>query len=61
MTQDNEAELLALANERDARGHFAELVCVGAHDRCFGGAGGPCPYCERICRRCRAQAQGQSK
>lgn len=21
-------------------------VCVNAHDRCFGGAGGPCPYCE---------------
>lgn len=21
-------------------------VCVGAHDRCYGGAAGPCPYCE---------------
>jgi hypothetical protein len=21
-------------------------VCVNAHDRCYGGAGGPCPYCE---------------
>lgn len=20
--------------------------CVNAHDRCFGGAGGPCPLCE---------------
>jgi hypothetical protein len=26
-------------NEREVR-------CVNAHDRCFGGAGGPCPYCE---------------
>jgi hypothetical protein len=24
-----------------------DLVCVNAHDRCYGGAGGPCPYCER--------------
>jgi hypothetical protein len=24
----------------------AEPVCVNAHDRCYGGAGGPCPYCE---------------
>ncbi|RUM98983.1 DUF551 domain-containing protein [Pseudaminobacter arsenicus] len=24
-----------------------ELKCVNAHDRCYGGAGGPCPYCER--------------
>jgi hypothetical protein len=23
-----------------------EPVCVNAHDRCYGGAGGPCPYCE---------------
>lgn len=22
--------------------------CVNAHDRCYGGAGGPCPYCEQI-------------
>ena len=21
-------------------------VCINAHDRCYGGAGGPCPYCE---------------
>lgn len=21
-------------------------VCVNAHDFCYGGAGGPCPYCE---------------
>lgn len=20
--------------------------CVNAHDRCYGGAGGPCEYCE---------------
>lgn len=24
-----------------------DVVCVNAHDRCYGGAGGPCPYCER--------------
>lgn len=24
-----------------------EYVCVNAHDRCYGGAGGPCDYCER--------------
>lgn len=24
-----------------------EPRCVNAHDRCYGGAGGPCPYCER--------------
>ena len=23
-----------------------EPICVNAHDRCYGGAGGPCPYCE---------------
>jgi len=23
-----------------------EPRCVNAHDRCYGGAGGPCPYCE---------------
>jgi len=23
-----------------------EPVCVNAHDRCYDGAGGPCPYCE---------------
>lgn len=23
-----------------------EPKCVNAHDRCYGGAGGPCPYCE---------------
>jgi len=23
-----------------------EPVCVNAHDRCYGGAGGPCPLCE---------------
>jgi hypothetical protein len=23
-----------------------EVRCVNAHDRCYGGAGGPCPYCE---------------
>jgi hypothetical protein len=32
----------ALAEE----GKHAEPVCVNAHDRCYGGAGGPCPYCE---------------
>lgn len=24
-----------------------EWKCVNAHDRCYGGAGGPCDYCER--------------
>lgn len=24
-----------------------DVKCVNAHDRCYGGAGGPCPYCER--------------
>jgi hypothetical protein len=23
-----------------------ERKCVNAHDRCYGGAGGPCDYCE---------------
>jgi hypothetical protein len=27
-------------------GKQPEPVCVNAHDRCYGGAGGPCPYCE---------------
>lgn len=31
---------------RDSKGRFSTLRCVNAHDRCFGGAGGPCPYCE---------------
>ena len=22
------------------------VECVNAHDRCYGGAGGPCPWCE---------------
>ena len=25
--------------------------CVNAHDRCYGGAGGPCPCCEVVCFR----------
>lgn len=25
-----------------------QVRCVNAHDRCHGGAGGPCPYCERV-------------
>lgn len=24
------------------------MKCVNAHERCHGGAGGPCPYCEPI-------------
>lgn len=24
-----------------------DVLCVNAHDRCYGGSGGPCPYCER--------------
>lgn len=31
---------------RDGKGRFATLKCVNAHDRCYGGAGGDCPYCE---------------
>jgi len=31
---------------RDYKGRFIRLVCVNAHDRCYGGAGGPCPWCE---------------
>ena len=27
-------------------GKQMDPVCVNAHDRCYGGAGGPCPYCE---------------
>jgi hypothetical protein len=23
-----------------------EVHCINAHDRCYGGAGTPCPYCE---------------
>ncbi len=34
------------ASIRNARGQFSKLVCVNAHDRCFGGADGDCPYCE---------------
>jgi hypothetical protein len=36
----------ALDTPRDGAGRFVRLVCVNAHDRCYGGAGGPCPYCE---------------
>lgn len=25
-----------------------EKKCVNAHDRCYGGAGAPCPYCEFV-------------
>lgn len=25
-----------------------ETKCTNAHDRCYGGAGGPCEYCERM-------------
>lgn len=39
-------ELLSDRPVRDWRGRFARLVCVNAHDRCYGGAGGDCPYCE---------------
>lgn len=31
---------------RDSKGKFTTLRCVNAHDRCYGGAGGPCPMCE---------------
>ena len=26
--------------------HPRKPKCVNAHDRCYGGAGGPCDYCE---------------
>lgn len=29
----------------------SEPKCVNAHDRCYGGEGGPCPYCEVDVRR----------
>jgi hypothetical protein len=32
--------------DRDYKGRFSILKCTNTHDRCFGGAGGPCPYCE---------------
>jgi hypothetical protein len=25
----------------------AKFICINAHDRCYGGAGKPCDYCER--------------
>lgn len=29
--------------------HGALMVrCVNAHDRCYGGASAPCPYCEPV-------------
>jgi hypothetical protein len=42
----NQASRDALDMPRDRRGRFTTLRCVNAHDRCYGGAGGPCPYCE---------------
>jgi hypothetical protein len=37
-------------SKRDDEQHKPELItrCVNAHDRCFGGAGAPCPYCEPV-------------
>lgn len=36
---------------RDTRGRFVRLRCVNAHDRCYGGASEPCPYCEPVERK----------
>lgn len=27
---------------------YRKVRCVNAHDRCYGGAGEPCPYCEPV-------------
>jgi hypothetical protein len=40
------------------RGHFAELVCINGHDRCYLGPDERCPYCERLCRICRNTRDG---
>lgn len=45
---------------RDGFGRFAKLVCVNAHDRCYGGAGGPCPYCE-LSSQALSLAKGEGK
>jgi hypothetical protein len=48
LIRDDEADNIAPVK---GRGHPALYAlparCVNAHDRCYGGAGGPCPYCER--------------
>ena len=40
-------ECLAIVEREAAEEDEPEPRCVNAHDRCYGGAGGPCPYCER--------------
>ena len=33
-------------DRKKVRHKKGEPKCVNAHDRCYGGAGGPCDYCE---------------
>ena len=35
----------------EATAIWPDVKCVNAHDRCYGGAGGPCPLCELVCYR----------
>lgn len=43
---DSETRCPSCLDRRRAHDDEAEVRCVNAHDRCYGGAGGPCPYCE---------------
>lgn len=45
---------------RDAKGHYAEVRCINAHDRCYLGANENCPYCERICAKCRTDERKEA-
>ncbi|MFO0449487.1 MAG: hypothetical protein ACK52I_12650 [Pseudomonadota bacterium] len=42
LTKANQLEDEIIKDYEDER----ERKCVNAHDRCYGGAGGPCDYCE---------------
>lgn len=41
-----QAMIDAALAEEEVSDDCDDPVCVNAHDRCYGGAGGPCPYCE---------------
>jgi hypothetical protein len=47
-THDSEYAMKRFRNmeKKDKKKVRRKPKCVNAHDRCYGGAGGPCPYCE---------------
>ena len=43
-----QADNARLQGARRLRAGRTRRKCVNAHDRCYGGAGGPCDYCEIV-------------